>query len=97
MIGCTSSVRISEKCQISFVEDTTFGRLYSFMFYLLPLPFPPILSHHYDWFQTKLYTRVPVNVTKRMKNPPFCGARSSINIWIIIFCYPTTPITLSKI
>ena len=33
-----------------------------------------------DWFQTTLYTRVIVNVTKRMKRHPFCGANFSLNI-----------------
>ena len=35
-----------------------------------------------DWFQTKLYTRVIVNITKRMKKHPFWGARFSINFWV---------------
>ena len=48
------------------------------------------------WFQTTLYTRVLVNITKRMKKHPFYRARLSINILFFIR-YPTTPSTLSKI
>ena len=47
-----------------------------------------------DWFQTTLYTRVLLNVTKRMKKHPFFGVFSSINT--LVFYYPITPSTLSK-
>ena len=36
-----------------------------------------------DWFQATLYTRVLVNVTKRMKNHPFCSTHLSISFWVI--------------
>ena len=38
-IGCKWIPVIYENLQITFVEDTTLGRLYSLMFNFLPLPF----------------------------------------------------------
>ena len=44
-----------------------------------------------ECFQTTLYTRLVVNFTKWMKNPPFCGAR-----FPSIFLKTTTLSTHSK-
>ena len=41
-----------------------------------------IKSNIPDWFQTTIYTRVQVNITKRMKNHPVCSELFSINIWL---------------
>ena len=52
------------------------------------------LTIYMDWFQTTLYTRVLVNVTKWMKKHPFYGISFYINIRLKK--HPTTPRTLSK-
>ena len=48
-----------------------------------------------DWFQMTLYTRVIVNITKRMKKAPVLQC-TFLHQYLNFFNYPTTTSTLSK-
>ena len=67
-------------CSIYFISTVCMSVLS--IWYLLSVSIVYLTS--IDWFHTKLYKRVLVNTTKRMKNNPFYCACSSINIWIFL-------------